>query len=111
MLCLLAMQGLRRLEMTDLKGMPSETDAFLRSLSGLTCLRVSFTSPCTKLPPMHCLSDLVSLKVRQCPLSHPTVAVPLHVAHHVKDPVMFSDKSSCRGGLVICMPTWTSQVG
>lgn len=61
-----AVQGLRRLEMTDVKGMPSETDQFLRSLSALTCLHVSFTTPCTKLPPMHCLSDLVSLKVCCC---------------------------------------------
>ena len=77
-----AVQGLRRLELTDLKGMPSETDAFLRSLSALTCLRVAFTSPCTKLPPMHCLSDLVSLKVRRHSLPHAKLAVTLPTAHH-----------------------------
>lgn len=60
----LTWQGLRQLDMMNVVGTyPAETEKFLASLTGLTCLRLRNDSLASKMPPMHCLSHLRGLQV------------------------------------------------
>lgn len=61
----LTWQGLRHLDLANVMGcLPAECDSFLKTLTKLTSLRLHNESMASKMPPMHCLSELTSLQVR-----------------------------------------------
>ena len=58
---------------------PAEGDAFLKSLTRLSSLRLRNDTLAAKLPPMHCLSELRCLQVRAGVPRHCTNSCSLHM--------------------------------